>query len=70
MYSFVDCPEYAFILDVGNGLYKLDSITSLDKPFYLLLSHLHLDHICGLHILNKFRFKHSFKNYYAMDGSR
>lgn len=57
----VDCPEYGFILDAGNGLYKLDSITSLDKPFYLLLSHLHLDHICGLHILNKFRFKHPLK---------
>lgn len=57
----VDCPEYGLILDAGNGLYKLDSVTTLDKPFCLLLSHLHLDHICGLHILNKFQFKYPLK---------
>ena len=57
----VDCPEYGIILDAGNGIYKLNSVVGLDKPFYLLLSHLHLDHICGLHILNKFHFKYPLK---------
>jgi ribonuclease Z len=45
------------ILDAGNGIHKLDRyITDTKKPIFLFLSHLHLDHISGLHILNKFRF--------------
>ncbi len=52
----IDAGDYAIILDAGNGIYKLDTVTSLNKPFYLILSHLHLDHICGLHILAKFAF--------------
>ena len=63
----VDCPEYGIILDAGNGIHKLDSVVGLDKPFYLLLSHLHLDHICGLHILSKFRFKHPLKIFTPTD---
>jgi ribonuclease BN (tRNA processing enzyme) len=52
---------FGLILDAGNGIHKLETIATLDKPFYLLLSHLHLDHLCGLHILNKFRFKRGLK---------
>jgi ribonuclease BN (tRNA processing enzyme) len=47
--------EY-LILDAGNGLYKIDQYITPDKPVYLFLSHFHLDHICGFHVLNKFRF--------------
>ncbi len=53
----VDTPEYGVILDAGIGLARLDSVTSLAKPFYLLLSHLHLDHLFGLHTLVKLRFR-------------
>jgi ribonuclease BN (tRNA processing enzyme) len=42
------------LLDAGNGLYKADRFFSSDKPVHLFLSHLHFDHIIGLHLLNKF----------------
>ncbi|MFA6549684.1 MAG: ribonuclease Z, partial [Candidatus Margulisiibacteriota bacterium] len=48
--------EYV-VLDAGNGIYKLDRYITTDKPIYLFLSHFHLDHIIGLHILDKFKFK-------------
>ncbi|NQT30032.1 MAG: ribonuclease Z [Candidatus Saganbacteria bacterium] len=47
--------EYV-VLDAGNGIYKLDQYIKSNKPIYLFLSHFHLDHIIGLHILAKFRF--------------
>lgn len=50
------------ILDAGNGFYKADRYIAADeqKPLYLFLSHFHLDHIAGLHILNKFKFSRGF----------
>jgi len=54
--------DYYIILDAGNGLYKVDKyIIKEDNPIYMFLSHFHLDHICGLHILNKFRFNNGLK---------
>jgi ribonuclease BN (tRNA processing enzyme) len=47
--------EY-LILDAGQGFYKIDQYVTSPKPIYLFLSHFHLDHICGLHVLNKFEF--------------
>jgi ribonuclease BN (tRNA processing enzyme) len=47
--------EY-IILDAGHGFYKIDQYITTSKPIYLFLSHFHLDHICGFHILNKFQF--------------
>lgn len=44
------------IFDAGNGLYKIDKYIKKDKPIYLFLSHFHLDHVIGFHIMNKFRF--------------
>lgn len=41
------------VFDAGNGIYKLDSFIKKQKPVYLFLSHLHLDHIIGLHTLAK-----------------
>lgn len=52
----VDSPDLAIVLDAGNGLYKLERYCRRDKTTFLLLSHFHLDHICGLHILGKFSF--------------
>ncbi|MHA1723387.1 MAG: MBL fold metallo-hydrolase [Promethearchaeota archaeon] len=49
--------NFYLVLDAGDGLYKLDKYIDDDKPIYIFLSHLHLDHIIGFHILNKFRFK-------------
>lgn len=49
--------KYDIVLDAGNGLYKLDRYVDGSKPIYLFLSHFHLDHIAGLHILVKFNSK-------------
>jgi ribonuclease BN (tRNA processing enzyme) len=48
------------ILDAGIGFYKIDHYIPVgdEKPTTLLLSHFHLDHIYGLHMLVKCRFPH------------
>jgi ribonuclease BN (tRNA processing enzyme) len=48
--------DYNIVLDAGNGINKLDQYYQKAKPVYILLSHFHLDHIAGLHILAKFSF--------------
>ena len=50
----IDIEKASIILDAGSGLYKADRYFSAGKPVHLFLSHLHLDHIIGLHLLNKF----------------
>jgi len=53
----IDSKEAYIVLDAGGGIYKLNQhITDTKKPIYLFISHLHIDHIWGLHILQKFRF--------------
>jgi len=49
--------KYDIVLDAGNGIYKLDKYVDGSRPVYLFLSHFHLDHIVGMHMLLKFRFK-------------
>lgn len=53
----VDAAEYYVVFDAGEGMYRLDEYTTEDKPVYLFLSHFHLDHTYGFHLLPKFRFK-------------
>jgi ribonuclease BN (tRNA processing enzyme) len=48
--------EYDIILDAGNGIHRADGYISGDKPVFLFLSHFHLDHIEGFHVLGRFRF--------------
>ncbi|MFH0819956.1 MAG: ribonuclease Z [bacterium] len=55
----IETKDFYLVLDAGDGLAKLDREIKLEKPIYLFLSHFHLDHIYGLHILNKFRFSQS-----------
>ena len=53
----IDAKEAYVILDAGNSLRKIDRyITDKSKPIILLLSHFHLDHTFGLHVLPKFAF--------------
>ena len=52
----IESDEYYIILDAGNGIHKLDRYYQKAKPVFLFLSHFHLDHIAGLHILAKFFF--------------
>jgi ribonuclease BN (tRNA processing enzyme) len=65
----VDTNSYYFVFDAGDGIYKLDEYITANKPIYLFLSHFHLDHISGLHILNKFRFKQGLY-IYGQKGTR
>ena len=44
------------ILDAGFGMAKADRYINKKKPTYIFLSHLHLDHVVGLHALAKFKF--------------
>ena len=55
--TLIDTQKFYLILDAGNGIYKIDQYINEKKPIYLFLSHLHIDHIEGLHILNKFKFQ-------------
>ncbi|TCD47962.1 ribonuclease Z [Chlorobium sp. N1] len=50
----VETARAFMLLDAGSGLHKADRYLKADKPVHLFLSHLHLDHIIGLHLLNKF----------------
>lgn len=52
--TLLEIEKCHIVLDAGNGLHKLDKYLTLEKPVYLFLSHFHLDHIVGLHVLNKF----------------
>lgn len=61
--TLINSKKYHIILDAGNGIYKADSYIKDDKPVYLFLSHFHLDHIEGLHVLNKFRFSQGLHIY-------
>lgn len=50
----IESHDCVILLDAGSGLHKADRFFSAEKAVHLFLSHLHLDHIIGLHLLNKF----------------
>jgi len=52
----IESKQAYVVFDAGNGLFKLDEYIKDSRPIYLFLSHFHLDHIIGLHGLNKFIF--------------
>lgn len=54
--TFIETRQCYIVLDAGYGFHKLDKYIKGNKPVYLFLSHLHLDHIVGLHTLPKFCF--------------
>ena len=66
---FVDSEDYYIILDAGDGIHKIDNIINDKKPIILLLSHLHLDHIIGLHTVAKFPFTQEI-NIYGYKGTK
>ena len=55
--TLIQTEQYAIILDAGNGLHRVERYLDGPKPTFLFLSHFHVDHIEGLHILAKFRFE-------------
>ncbi|HPT39955.1 MAG TPA: ribonuclease Z [Candidatus Omnitrophota bacterium] len=61
--TLLDTKDSYIIFDAGNGFYKIDRYIKTDKPINLFLSHFHLDHVSGLHILAKFNFKQGLDIY-------
>jgi len=59
----IDSAKHYVVFDAGDGIYKLDRHIKTEKPINLFLSHLHLDHIIGLHILGKFNFRQKIRIY-------
>jgi ribonuclease BN (tRNA processing enzyme) len=59
----IETEHSIILLDAGSGLHKADQFITGDKPVHLFLSHLHLDHIIGLHLLNKFSIPHGLTIY-------
>jgi len=55
------------VLDAGDGIYKLEDYVKTEKPIHLFLYHLHLDHIIGFHLFNRFKFKQPV-NVYGFRG--
>lgn len=48
----IETPDYTIILDAGDGIHKIADIKDeIKTPAWLFLSHVHLDHISGLHTL-------------------
>ncbi len=61
----IDSQEGYVLFDAGNGFYKIDEYIKDDKPISLFLSHFHLDHVSGLHMLSKFNFSQPINIYLA-----
>jgi ribonuclease BN (tRNA processing enzyme) len=67
--TLVQTEHYDIILDAGNGIHRSERHIDGLKPVFLFLSHFHIDHIEGLHILMKFRFRAGL-SIYGPAGSR
>lgn len=59
--TLIETEDCYIVLDAGEGIQRLDQYVKKDLPIFLFLSHFHLDHISGLHILNKFHFLQPIK---------
>lgn len=54
--TLLETPMRYIVMDAGDGIYHLDELaTNWKKPVDIFLSHFHLDHVIGLHILSKFQ---------------
>ncbi|MFA6048919.1 MAG: ribonuclease Z [Candidatus Micrarchaeia archaeon] len=55
--TLIESRNKNIVLDAGGGIAKLEKFANLEKPTFVFLSHLHLDHVEGLHVISKFRFR-------------
>src|SRR3989338_1828753 len=51
----IETNEQYIVLDAGFGFYKLKEHVRTERPVLLFISHLHLDHLIGLHTLPIFK---------------
>lgn len=69
--TLLETKEAYIVFDVGFGIYKLDKYIKDDRPIYIFISHFHIDHVCGFHVMPKFKFKQKVTIIYQDDpGSR
>jgi ribonuclease BN (tRNA processing enzyme) len=66
----IDAKDRYVILDAGFGFYKIGRYVKEPKPVDLFLSHLHLDHIIGLHTLPLFKFSQGIDFYMPPDSEK
>ena len=57
MCSLIRTKDYSIILDAGFGIRRAKALIDFSKPTFLLLSHMHLDHTAGLHLLDYLKFQ-------------
>jgi len=55
--TLIQTERFDILLDAGNGIHRAAALVEGAKPVFLFLSHFHVDHVEGLHILAKFRFR-------------
>lgn len=55
--ALIETVEAYVVLDAGFGFAKLGQYIKTEKPIYVFITHLHLDHVCGFHALPLFNFK-------------
>ena len=48
----VESKNYNLIFDLGSGIKNLNKIKFKKKQTFIFISHLHLDHVIGIHYLN------------------
>ncbi len=66
----IDSKDHYVIFDAGNGFYKLDKYITEEKPVSIFISHFHIDHVSGLHTLNKFNFSQGLDIYVGEGRTR
>jgi ribonuclease BN (tRNA processing enzyme) len=59
----LDAGEYYVILDAGDGIHRAKGYLKEAKPTHILLSHFHLDHIFGFHLLDELKFESPLRIY-------
>jgi len=69
MCTLVETGEAYIVFDIGFGVHKLDQYIKDDKPIYFFISHFHLDHVCGFHVMPKFKFRQKAIFVYQDDPS-
>lgn len=66
----IDSKEGYIVFDAGNGIYKLNQYITEDKPISLFISHFHIDHVSGLHSLDKGIFPQGINIYVGKDRKK
>jgi len=67
--TLIETEDRYVLLDAGNGMHRAGEYMEEDKPVHLFLSHFHIDHIAGLHILVKFNHNKGM-NIYGQPGTK